>query len=89
MLVLAPDIVNQAQVWHLCAWTEHLLGGLQECAHLGIAVGGTADRFAVDPERDVVEKQAAVHFRHVDQALDPVGERIERAEHIMRIQPEI
>ena len=49
----------------------------------------TADRFAVDPERDVVDKQPAVHFYHVDQALDSVGERVERAEHILRIQPQI
>ncbi len=89
MLVLAPDIVNQAQGWHLRAWAEHLFGGLQQCAHLGITVGGTADRVAVDPERDVVEKQPAVHLRHVDQALDPVGERVERAEQIVRIQPQI
>ena len=68
MLVLAPHIVNQAERRHLCAWAEHLFGGLQERPHLGIAVTGTPDGVAVDTERDVVEKQAAIHVRHIDQA---------------------
>jgi hypothetical protein len=54
MTVLAPHIVNQPQRWHLCAWAQHLLGGLQECAHLGISIARAADRGAVDAERDVV-----------------------------------
>jgi hypothetical protein len=29
------------------------------------------NRFAVDPQRDVVQEEAAVHAPHVDHALDP------------------
>ena len=36
MTVLAPHIVDQSQRWHLCAWAEHLFGGLQECLDLGM-----------------------------------------------------
>jgi hypothetical protein len=31
----------------------------------------------------------AIDVRHVDPPLGPVGERVERAEYIVRIQPQI
>ena len=46
--------------------TEHLRCRLQQCPRLRVAVGRLPNRVAVDPERDVVEKEAAVHLRHVD-----------------------
>jgi hypothetical protein len=48
------------------------------------------DGLAVDPERDVVEKDAAVHLRHIDRPLDGVvAERIQRADEVMSIDTEI
>ena len=84
--VLASHVVNQPQRWHLCAWAEHLLGGLQECVRLGISIGGAADRVAVDPERDVVDKHPAIHFCHVDPTLEPVR-RTHRARRSHRADP--
>ena len=47
------------------------------------------NRVAVDPERHVVEEHAAVHLRHVDAALDAVGERVERADQIAPIDAQV
>ena len=51
----------------------------EQRSRLGISVGRLLNRVAVDPQRDVVEEQAAVHLGHVDPALDAVGERVERS----------
>src|SRR5512132_231857 len=64
---------------------EHFRRRLQQRARLGVAVGRLPNRVSVDPERRVVEKDAAVYFRRVDPALDAVGERIERAEQVAAI----
>jgi hypothetical protein len=53
------------------------------------AVVRLPNRVAVDPERHVVRREAAVHFRHVDAALDSVGERVERADQIVAIEAEV
>jgi hypothetical protein len=89
LAMLAPQVVEQVQRGHHSAWTEHPLCGFQERAQLGIAIFRPADRVAVDPERDVVEERAAVDLRHVDLALNPVGERVERADHIMPVRSHI
>src|SRR4029453_1585970 len=73
--VLAPHIVDQSQRRHLAAWAEHLIGGLQECADLGVAIGLALHGVAVESERDIVEEHSAIYVRHVDPPLDPVGER--------------
>ncbi len=62
---------------------------LEERARLGVPVGRLSNRVAVDPERDVVEEEAAVHLRDVDPALDTVAERVERADHVVSIDPEV
>ena len=57
-------------------WGRARFCGLQQGAHLCVAVARPADRVAV-------EVQSAVHFRHVDPALDPAGERLDRAGRIV------
>ena len=61
--MLSPGIVDEAQRRHLSVRSEHLLGGRNEGARLGIAIGRPANRLTVDPERHVVEKSATVDFR--------------------------
>jgi hypothetical protein len=68
---------------------EYLLRGVQESAYLVVAVGGLLNRIAVDAKRDVVEEQPAVHLGHVDPALDPVAECVERARHVTPVHPDI
>ena len=60
-----------------------------ERARLGVAVGRLPNRVAVDPERDVVEEEAAVHLRHVDPALDAVGEGVERADQVVAVDADV
>jgi hypothetical protein len=43
----------------------------------------------VEPERDVVEEQAAVHQAYVDAPFDPVAEGAERAYDIAPVDPEV
>ena len=87
--VLAAQVVHQVQLRRRPAWTEHRLCGLEQGTHLLVAVTGLPHRVAIDPERDVVEEHAAVHLGHVDPALDPVGERVERADQIVPIHPQV
>ena len=87
--MLAPQVVDQAQRRRLRARAHHLSRGRQQRAHLGVAVGRAADRLAVDPERDVVEEHAAVHLRHVDLALDPAGERVQRAGQVVPVHAHV
>ena len=87
--VLAPQVVDQVQRRRLHARAHHLGRGLQERAHLSVAIGRAADRVSVDPQRRVVEECAAVHLGHVDLTLDPVGERVESADHVVPVHPHV
>ena len=60
-----------------------------ERARLGVAVGRLPNGVAVDPERHVVEEEAAVHLGHVDPALDAVGEGVERADQIAAVDADV
>ena len=71
------------------ARSENVRRRLEERARLGVPVGRLPNSVAVDPERDVVEEEAAVHLRDVDPALDAVGERVERAEQVVAIDAEV
>ena len=64
--MLAAEVVDEAHFGSGPTWAEDLRGRLQQCPHLRVAVGGLLDGFAVDAEREIVEKDAAVHLRHVD-----------------------
>jgi hypothetical protein len=55
----------------------------------GVAVARTAHRVSVDPQRDVVQEWAAVDLSHVNPALEPRRERIERSEQVMPGDPHI
>ena len=78
--VQTPTVVHEPKVDCGATWAEHLGRRLQQGLRFGASVRRLLNRVAVDPERDVVEKQAAVHLRHVDDALDSVGERFERTD---------
>ena len=58
-------------------------------ARLGVTVGRLPNGVAVDPERDVVEEEAAVHLGYVDPALDAVGEGVERADEIAAVDADV
>ena len=85
----AAAVVHELQAGCRRARSEHLRGRLRERARLGVAVGRLPNRVAVDPERDVVEEEAAVHLGHVDPALDAVGEGVERADQIAAVDAEV
>jgi hypothetical protein len=85
----APGIVCEHQVRSLGARPHGLLSGLQKRAHFGIAVIRLLDRVAVDAERDVVEEQAPINLGHVDPALDPVAERVERARDVIPVHSRV
>jgi hypothetical protein len=89
LLVLAPDVIGEQQGRRPRTRAQYLLRGFQKGAHLGIAVGRPLDRIAVDAERDIVEEQPAVYLCHVDPALDPVAESVERAAHVMAVYPNV
>jgi hypothetical protein len=87
--VLVAQVVDELQFGHGAARAEHLGGGLHQRSHSRVAVFRLADGIAVDPERDVVEKDAVVHLTHVDRSLDAVRERIERADQVVPIDAEV
>ena len=85
----AALVVYKLQVDRGGARPEHVRGRLQQRSRLGVTVGRPPNGVAVDPEGDVVEEEAAVHLGHVDPALDPVGERVERADQIAPVDAEV
>ena len=85
----AAAVVHELQAGCRRAWSEHLRGRLRERARLGVAVGRLPNRVAVDPERDVVEEEAAVHLGDIDPALDAVGEGVERAHQIAAVDADV
>lgn len=87
--MLTPCIVDEAQRRRLPTGAKHRFCRLHEGAQLGVAIGRLADRFTVDPERDIVQEHAAVHFSQVDPALYCIAERVERARHVMPVHPEV
>jgi hypothetical protein len=87
--MLATGSVDEKQPGRPRARTQHLLCRFQKGADLGIAVGRPLDRVAVNAERDIVEEQPAVYLRHVDPALDPAAERIERAGHVLPVHAHV
>ena len=82
-------IVDEAQFGHLSVGGEHLLRGLHKGARLGVAISRPANRLAVDPQRHVVEERAAVDLGQVDLALHGIGERLERAQHVLSVHPDV
>ena len=89
MRVLAAEVVDEAQRRRLGGRAEPCARRGQQRAHLRVTVRRLLDRVAVDPERDVVQEGAAVHLRHVDAALEPVRERVERAHRVAPVHAEI
>ena len=81
--------IGHMQRRRLRARPEHLLGRFCERARLGIAVGGLADGFAVDPQRDVVAELPAIHFCNVDRPLESVGECVERTGEVVPVYAQV
>jgi hypothetical protein len=82
-------VVYQLEAGRRRAWSEDLCGRLDEGARLGVAVRGLLDGLTVDPERDVVEEETAVHLGYVDAPLDAVGKGGERTDEIVAIDPDV
>ena len=56
---------------------------------LGVAVLVRLDDTCVDAKRGVVDEDALVERRQVDTPLDPVGERVERADDVVPVETEV
>ena len=82
-------VVDEAQSGQRRARTAHLRGRLEQRADLCVAIGRPLHGCPVDPERDVVEEQATVHVADIDRAFERIGERVERADEIVRRDAEI
>ena len=87
--MLAALVVHEAKLGCRLARSEYPDCRLQERSRLRVAIRRLPNRLAVDPERDVVEEQPTVHAADVDQALDAVGERLERADEIVPVDAEV
>ena len=61
------------------ARAQYLLRGFQQGPQLCVAVG-PLDCLGVDTERDVVDEDATIDLREIDDSLAPVGERVEGAD---------
>ena len=64
---------------------QHVLHGFE----LGVAVGVRLNDLGVDPERDVVDEDPVVHERQIDAALDLALERVECADDVVPVEPEV
>ncbi len=85
----AAAVVHELQAGRRDACAENDHGGPQQRARLRVAVAGLANGVAVDPERHVVEEEAAVHLGDVDAALDAVVEGVERADEVAAVDAEV
>jgi hypothetical protein len=87
--VLAPGIVGQKQGRRTRTRAQYLFRGLEQGAHLRIAVGRPLHRIAVEAERHIVEEQPAVYLCHVNPTLYPVAERVERPAYVLPVNPHV
>jgi len=87
--VFTPQVVHQAQIGRRRAGAEYLPCGLDQRPELGVPVAGLVDGVTVDTEGHVVDEHPAVHIGQVNLALDPVGERVQRAHRIVSVDPQI
>ncbi len=83
------DVVDEAQPRRLADGQHTRPRDSQERPRLRVAVLRLVDGIAVDSDRDVVQEAAAVHIGQVDAPLDALAERVERADRVAAVQPEI
>ena len=62
---------------------------VEDRPQLRLAVAVALDRLGVDAERDVVDEDPAVDLGEVDAALAAVDERVERADDVVAVDPEV
>ena len=88
--VLASALVDEVQVRRCRPGAARLLlSSLEQRAQFRVAVAGSPDRIAVDPERDVVQKRATVHVAQIDRSFQRSAEGVERADEIVRRDADI
>ena len=83
------EVVHHPQPRRATTRAANLADGLEHRSNLRVAVSGPLHGVAVDPEREIVEEQTAVHLCDIDLALDRIGERVERANEIVSIDAEV
>jgi hypothetical protein len=69
--------------------SDDIRHGVQQGAQLGLAVSGLLDRLGIEPERDVVDEDAAVHLCQVDSALPAVDERVQGTDDVVTVNAEV
>ena len=89
LTMLVSLVVHDTKLGCRRARPEDLTCRLEQGSRLRVAIRRLPNRFAVHPERDVVEKQPTVHAGDVDQALEAVGERLERADEVVPIDAQV
>ncbi len=88
--MLASALVDEVQVRRCRPGAARLLlSSLEQRAQFRVAVAGSPDRIAVDPERDVVQKRATVHVAQIDRSFQRSAEGVERADEIVRRDADI
>jgi hypothetical protein len=89
LVVFCSPVVDEAERRHSPVLCEHCLHGLHQGACLGIAIRRVLHRFAIDPERDVVEEDPVVDHTEVHPAFYSVAEGIQRPQDVMPIDPDV
>ena len=77
------------QVEALSLRSEHFRHRLEDRPQLRVAIFLPLDRLRIEPERDVVDEDAAVDLGQVDAALATVDECVESADDVFAIHPEV
>ena len=86
---LAGRGIGPAERLRVGLGAERVGDGVEQRAHLGVAVGLLLDRLGVHAERDVVHEHAAVDLGQVDHDLAAVHERVERAHHVVAVDAQV
>ena len=69
--------------------TEHVGRGVEDRAQLRVPVSLALHRLGVEPERRVVDEHPPVDLGQIDAALPTVDERIEGADDIVAVDPQV
>ena len=69
--------------------SERFGDGVEQRVQLRLPVSRTLHRVGVQPERDVVDEHPPVDLGQVDPPLAAVHERVERADDVVAVDPEV
>ena len=87
--MLAPTAPTPSKIRSLRLRPEDVGDGLEQGPELGVPVAGPPHRFGIEPERGVVDEHPPIHLGEVDPALAAVDERVESADDVVAIDPEV